>query len=60
MITIFNNHSGDITINKGNLHTGYIAGNSTGASSWTLATHGLVTILWVGSDTVVIAGTGVS
>ena len=60
MITIFNNHSGDITINKGNLHTGYIAGNSTGASSWTLATHGLVTILWVGSDTVVIAGAGIS
>ena len=54
-VTIYNNTTGNITITL-NITTAYIAGTNTDVNSVTLATRGIVTILFHSSSVAVLTG----
>ena len=58
-VTIYNNSASDQTITQGTSTTLRLAGDSATGNK-TLAGYGLATILCVGSEVFVVAGTGIS
>jgi hypothetical protein len=52
---LFNNTSGNLTITC-SITTAYVAGSNTDASTMTLATRGIATILFISSTVCVVSG----
>lgn len=55
VISVFNNTSGNITMTTNPANT-YVSGNNTSRTTVNVSTRGIVTILYLGSNTCVITG----
>jgi hypothetical protein len=55
IVSLFNNTSGNLTITC-SITTAYVAGSNTDASTMTLATRGIATILFISSTVCVVSG----